>query len=206
MYTNNVNALVSAKYNEKIETTKKIIHELDNINKTNDSTIKSKTETEYVFRRFLVSLIESIDSEHAVYARVLDVNGKLISKPKIAESEKDYVYLVEHDNFVNSSLFKEICKTGEGDLEITALDSNSLYLHWFSYPKHGTVYYILVGVAPNRVKQVIDIDKFTYGLSGFIVLMLIFAYYNVYLIYDTKKLRGRCDDCPEKHTNSDKQS
>lgn len=185
MYNDYRHTLTESLYNEQVVMTRKIIDELDVITADKDSVNRDDYE------KYLISLVESIDNEHAVYARVYDISGKRISTANSAVTEPAPI-LLDADFENPEKIIKQIQSRPTGDTVLTMKDGNQMKLHWFSYPKNNTSYYILIGIVPDRLLQVININTFTYGLLGIIIFMLICAYYNIYLIH--KRTRHKCKE------------
>lgn len=175
-------------YNEQIRLSSKVIDELDKINTKTGSVSEGET------KQYLVSLIENIDSEPGIYAIVLDINYNIISKRSCEKTIDGYSSIINDADVVNS--LKEYLTEPSGNADLPVYDYG-LKVHWFSYPKHNTCYYIVIGILPNKFPQSFNIDRFTYGLLGMVALMIICAYYNIYLIRKVQLYNDKYGDVSE---------
>jgi hypothetical protein len=135
-----------------------------------------------VYIDFLIKMVEAIDREPGVYARVSDPNCKVISTARYGEREQYITRILFPENPDYPKIVGAMRAKSEGEMDVHSEDNQVLRLFWSSFPKGDPQYYVEIGVIPNVMNELISTTRFTYGLVGMIVIMIIAVYSNVYLM------------------------
>lgn len=183
-YDNYISSTAEQRYKDKVELTRNIVNQMNEII-VHDKTVNDSVAN-IVFKKFIVNFVNDIDSEEGVYARVLDTDGNLISLPSCMKS---VVAFAESPNFKESDYFCSMKKRNEGSFSILTEQNTRLQIHWFSYPKHNSIYYIIVGVEYESIVPQLALNQFTFGLVIMLILMLIWTFYNLFLMITNNRLR-----------------
>ena len=181
MYSEYKRSIIRTISTEQIRISSKVLNELELVDKMKNEATRIEVEN------YLISVIESIDADVGVIARVYDVDGKLISSSKCSESGLNSPVNI---NITTLNEWEQMRRTDQGRLSIY-IDNEELELSWFAYPKENTRYYIVIGVSPDRMNYMFNLNRFGYGLLGMILVMLICTYYNLYLIYELKHCKDK---------------
>ena len=178
--------IAKRQYYEKIELTYNLLYEIEQLQ------ISCRGfETDVLFNNFIIKAVESIDRQYGIYGRVIDLEGRLLSRPNLAENEPGLAVLLEADDydfFTDLGFVRDIPR---GDRHIVSRNGVKIHLHWLRYPvANEHYYYILLGIVYDRVLDTIDFNAFAVGII-LMVLMLVVEFYCIVYNWSQNLKYGR---------------
>ena len=177
--------IVSRQYYEKIELTHNLLYETERLHRG-----CTALEKDALFDNFIIRVIEEMDGQYGIYGRVIDLEGNLLSQPRLAENEPELAILLDADDFdfdVDMGFIREI---PAGDRHIVSRNGVKIHLHWLRYPVSEEHYcYILLGIVYDRVIDAIDFNAFAAGIIFIVLIMMSSMLCAVYFYHENHKLK-----------------
>ena len=182
LHDKNMVNVAKRQYYEKIELTYNLLFEIEKLHR--GCTAYAKDE---MFNNFIINAVEEMDKQYGIYGRVIDLDGKLLSKPYLADGEPGMAVLLEADDFDFEGDLGFIRDITVGDRHIVSRNDVKIHLHWLRYPiTEQHYYYILLGIVYDRVIDSIDIRGFTAGVIGLVLIIVTGFYCTVYFYRKSK--------------------
>ena len=193
-YNQNLMKMVERQYYEKIEITNNVLLKIEALQES-----CSNDETNERFNEFVISYVEEVDRQYGIYGRVLDLNGKLLSTPRVAEGEGELAILMESEDFDFDQDLGFIKESDFGDRYIVSKNNVNVHLHWMRYPvTKEYYYYILIGIVYDRIMVSIDMDTLNTGLIILLSTVIVTMFISIYLYDKLHKAKVKCRNCEHK--------
>ena len=173
-------------YYEKIELTTNLLKEIENLHISCTS-----LEKDSLFNSFIIKAVEEIDRQYGIYARVIDLDGRQLSRAFVAEGEEGgLAILLDAEDYDFDADLGFIRDIPSGDRHIVSRNDVKIHLHWMRYPvTEQHYYYILLGIVYDRVIDTIDYRALEAGQTVIIVLLLLCMFFIVYLLHRNYRLK-----------------
>ena len=173
--------VVQRQYYEKIEFMSQMLHNIETLHRQCTSYEKNE-----LFNNFIINTVEEIDKQYGIYARVVDLDGRRISEPYVADGEGELAILLDAPDFDFDSELGFIKDIPKGDRHIVSRNGVKIHLHWLRYPTtEEHYYYILLGIVYDRVIDTIDYKAFAFGYV-FVLLVLVVSLF--IMIFQANKI------------------
>jgi hypothetical protein len=128
-----------------------------------------------------VKVIESIDAEAGVYARVFDAGGRMLNRVVTGSPHEDaFQALLAPSHPRQAWIIGEITGADEGEF-IVPVGKESLRVHHWRCHMGDITYYIIVGTVPDVLSRVVNMNHFTLGLLFLCLLVVCSSYWTIYL-------------------------
>ena len=179
--------IIKRQYYEKIELTTNLLAEVERLHRGCTS-----YEKDSLFNNFIITVVEEIDKQYGIYARVIDIDGKQLSRAFVAEGEEGgLAILLDADDFDFDKDLYFLKEVPAGNRNIVSRNDVRIHLHWRRYPTEKEhYYYILLGIVYDRVIDTVDYKAFSKGLAGVMVSLLVSFFVAVFLSSKNSKLRN----------------
>ena len=193
-YKKNMMIEIERQYYEKVEITSNILSAFEVLQR------QCSTEGNYnLFDAFVVTFVEEIDKQFGIYGRVIDKDGRLISRPYAAPDEGELAILLEAEDFDFERELGFLRDAPTGETVIVSRNDVKVHMHWMRYPvTDDFYYYILIGIVYDRIMVSIDMDTLTYGVAVILAAVLIAMFFAIYWSNRVYRLKLKCDTCPHK--------
>ena len=174
-------------YYEKIELTTNLLRGIEGLHKSCTS-----AEKDSLFNSFIITAVEEIDHQYGIYARVIDLDGRQLSRAFVAEGEEGgLAVLLDADDFDFSRDLGFVRDIPAGDRRIVSRNGVKIHLHWMRYPiTREHYYYILLGIVYDRVIDTIDYKSLEAGQIVVILALLGCVFVIVYLLNKNYNLQN----------------
>ena len=179
--------VIERQYYEKIELTTNVLIEVEKLHRG-----CTPYEKDSLFNNFIITVVEEIDKQYGIYARVIDLDGNQLSRAFVAEGEEGgLAILLDADDFDFDKDLYFLKEFPTGDRNIVSRNDVKIHLYWMRYPtEKDHYYYILLGIVYDRVIDTVDYKSFSKGLAGVMMSLLISFFVAVYLSSKNSKLRN----------------
>ena len=193
-YNKNMSMEIERQYYEKVEITSNILLAFEMLQR------QCATEDNYtLFDSFVVTFVEEIDKQFGIYGRVIDKDGRLISRPYAAPDEGDLAILLEAEDFDFERELGFLRDAPTGETVIISRNDVRVHMHWIRYPiTDDFYYYILIGIVYDRIMVSVDMDTLTIGVAIILLTEFISMFFAVYWSNRAYRSKLKCDTCPHK--------
>ena len=192
LYEKSMMKIVRRQYYEKIELTSSLLLEIEKLHRGYE---KDAFEKDVLFNDFIIRSVEEIDRQYGIYARVIDLEGNLLSRPQLADNEPGLAVFLESEDFDFKKDLGFVQDIPTGDRHIVSNNGVKIHLHWLRYPVTEQHYcYILLGIVYDRVIDAIDYRAFSIGLIIVLLVLVSSLFYTVHLLNRNFKLQNNSDD------------
>jgi len=193
LYEKSMMKIAKRAYYEKIELTSNLLREVENLHKSCTS-----LEKDVLFNSFIIATVEEIDRQYGIYARVIDLDGRQLSRAFLAEGEDSLALLLDADDYDFEKDLGFVKDSPSGNRQIVSKNGVKIHLHWMCYPvTENHYYYILLGIVYDRVIDTIDYNAFATGQVIVMLALIACLFCIVYLqskINKSKQIDVRTDD------------
>lgn len=135
----------------------------------------------------LLSIVETTDGEPGIYARVLGPGLEILNRPRFNASYEDSLLeFLDPVHPFHSRARELIARDSTGEFRVE-VRGKELRVHHWRFMIDGRPYHTVIGVVPDILGQIVNMNHFTLGLLVLCGCTLVSVYYTIYLVFTRKR-------------------